>query len=106
MHFYEGANHGPSPPPLVTGWGVCPKDWGVFLLFTLQNSFPLGPAKGGFPQGSLAPEGLRFQFQHALSVAVVSVKDFALFGSEDQSMYFIILGPAETLGKAVDNTDS
>ena len=105
IHFYEGADTD-LHFQLVTGWGICPKDWGSSYCLHSRIHFRLAPAKGGFPQGSLAPEGLRFQFQHALSVAVVSVKDLDLFRSEDQWMYFIILGPAETLEKQLDNADS
>ena len=46
MHFYEGADTEGlvSLSTCDRVGGVCPSDWGVvFLLFTLQNSFPLGP---------------------------------------------------------------
>ena len=80
--------------------GVLPKWLGVFLLFTLQNSFPLGPAKGGFPQGSLAPEGLRFQFQHALSVCCRFCERFCSLRKWRSIDVFYYIGPCRNTGKS------
>ena len=86
MHFYEGADtEGLVSLSTCDRVGGLPKWLGGRLLIVYTPEFiSAWPWAKGFPQGSLAPEGLRFQFQHALSVAVVSVKDLDLFGSEDQ----------------------